>query len=66
MKNTLFTLLLFCVIHAYGQDKTRLSLEHYKNYEWTANPRLSPDGEQILYSRTWINLTDLPYSTTSN
>ena len=33
MKNTLFTLLLFCVIHAYGQDKTRLSLEHYKNYE---------------------------------
>ena len=49
---------MFCIIYAYGQEKTRLSLEHYKNYEWTANPKLSPDGEQILYSRTWINFTD--------
>ncbi|MCH1417241.1 MAG: S9 family peptidase, partial [Flavobacteriaceae bacterium] len=45
-------------IYTYGQEKARLSLEHYKNYEWTSNPMLSPDGEQILYSRTWINLTD--------
>ena len=58
MKNILFTLLLFGLIYAYGQEKTRLSLDHYKNYEWTSNPMLSPDGEQILYSRTWINLTD--------
>jgi dipeptidyl aminopeptidase/acylaminoacyl peptidase len=58
MKNILFTLLLFGLIYVYGQEKTRLSLDHYKNYEWTSNPTLSPDGEQILYSRTWINLTD--------
>lgn len=58
MKNILFTLLLFGLIYVYGQEKTRLSLDHYKNYEWTSNPMLSPDGEQILYSRTWINLTD--------
>lgn len=58
MKNTLFTLFLFGLIYTYGQEKTRLSLEHYKNYEWTSNPIFSPDGEQILYSRTWINLTD--------
>jgi len=58
MKNILFTLLLFGLTYTYGQEKTRLSLDHYKNYEWTSNPMLSPDGEQILYSRTWINLTD--------
>lgn len=58
MKNILLTLFLFGLIYTYGQEKTRLSLEHYKNYEWTSNPMLSPDGEQILYSRTWINLID--------
>ncbi len=41
-----------------AQEKERLSLEHYQDYEWTSSPRLSPDGEQILYSRTWINLVD--------
>ena len=53
--NYIIILLVFC---SYSQEKTRLSLEHYKNYEWTSNPTLSPDGEQILYSRTWINLID--------
>ena len=52
-----FILFLF-LINANGQKKIRLSLEHYKNYEWTSNPRLSPDGEHIIYSKTWINLVD--------
>ena len=52
-----FILLLF-IINANGQKKTRLSLEHYKNYEWTSNPKLSPNGKHIIYSKTWINLVD--------
>ena len=58
MKRILSFVLILFIINAQGQEKTRLSLEHYKNYEWTSNPTLSPDGEQILYSRTWINLVD--------
>ena len=52
------SILFLFLINANGQKKTRLSLEHYKNYEWTSNPRLSPDGEHIIYSKTWINLVD--------
>ena len=52
-----FILFLF-IIDANGQKKTRLSLEHYKNYEWTSNPKLSPNGKHIIYSKTWINLVD--------
>ena len=58
MKHSLSFILILFTIFSYSQEKTRLSLEHYKNYEWTSNPALSPDGEQILYSRTWINLID--------
>ena len=57
--NRILSLLLFLyIINANGQNRTRLSLDHYKNYEWTSNPTLSPDGKEIMYSRTWINLVD--------
>ena len=52
----LICLIIHCSILA--QDKERLSLDHYADYEWTSSPQLSPDGTQILYSRTWINLVD--------
>ena len=58
MKHFLTYIFILLVFFSYSQEKTRLSLEHYKNYEWTSNPTLSPDGEEILYSRTWINLID--------
>ena len=58
MKHILSFIFILCMIFAQGQEKKRLSLENYKNYEWTSNPTLSPDGKQILYSRTWINLVD--------
>ncbi len=35
-----------------------LTLDHYADYEWTSSPRLSPDGQYVLYTRSWINLTD--------
>ena len=58
MKQQLGLLFILLAIYTQAQEKTRLSLEHYKNYEWTSGPSLSPDGEQILYSKTWINLVD--------
>lgn len=51
----LFTL---AISPAFGQETVRLSLEYYNDYEWTSNPQLSPDGKQVLYSRSWINLVD--------
>ena len=58
MKRALSFIFIFFLIITYGQEKLKLSLDHYKNYEWTSNPTLSPNGEQILYSRSWINLID--------
>tara|TARA_Y200000002_G_scaffold208252_1_gene171798 strand:- start:389 stop:2386 length:1998 start_codon:yes stop_codon:yes gene_type:complete len=58
MKRIISFIFIFSLICSYGQEKIKLSLEHYKNYEWTSNPSLSPNGEQILYSRSWINLVD--------
>ncbi len=58
MKHLLGGLLLFTSFASYSQDKMRLSLEHYGDYEWASNPRLSPSGQDILYSRTWINMVD--------
>ena len=56
----LLTLVWFLVLIGgiSGQNKERLSLDHYANYEMVSNPKLSPDGKQVLYSRTWINLKD--------
>ena len=58
MKHILTFILFLFIINANGQKNTRLSLDHYKNYEWTSNPKLSPNGEHIIYSKTWINLVD--------
>ena len=59
MKKQCLTLFaLFISIAIWGQNKEKLSLDHYANYEWVSNPKLSPDGKQVLYSRTWINLKD--------
>ena len=58
MKRALSFIFIFFLIMSYGQEKLKLSLDHYKNYEWTSNPTISPNGEQILYSRSWINLID--------
>ncbi|NNF33004.1 MAG: hypothetical protein HKN68_02790 [Saprospiraceae bacterium] len=59
MKKLLLSLVLSSIVFlAFTQEKERLSLEHYGDYEWTSSPQISPDGTQILYSRTWINLKD--------
>lgn len=58
MKNLTIAVLLFVIFPLFGQEQTTLSLDHYADYEWASNPRLSPDGKQVLYSRSWINLVD--------
>ncbi|MCZ8204243.1 S9 family peptidase [Gemmatimonas sp.] len=35
--------------------KDRLTIADYFNWEDVANPALSPDGRQVLYTRTWID-----------
>lgn len=58
MKHLILGLISFISIPLFAQEETALSLDHYGDYEWTSNPRLSPDGKQVIYSRTWINLVD--------
>ena len=32
-----------------------LKVEDYLDYETVADPRLSPDGTQVVYTRRWVN-----------
>ncbi len=34
---------------------TLLTVNHYLDWETVAEPRLSPDGAQIIYTRRWVN-----------
>jgi len=54
--------LLACVGHpgpvtaqSTGQAMRTLSLEDYLEWEWVSNPRISPDGREILYTRSWVD-----------
>ena len=40
-----------------GQDTgtRRLSLENYMDMESVSNPQISPDGNQIIYARSWVD-----------
>ena len=35
-----------------------LKVEDYLNYETVADPQISPDGTQIVYTRRWVNQID--------
>ncbi len=32
-----------------------LELDTYLDWEWVANPQVSPDGSQILFTRSWVD-----------
>src|SRR5690349_12198182 len=34
---------------------TLLTVDKYLDFEQVAEPRVSPDGSQIVYSRRWVN-----------
>ena len=57
-----FALLLLAVILAPAVSRaqetasdTLLTVNHYLDWEQVADPQISPDGSQILYTRRWVN-----------
>src|SRR2546422_7930895 len=37
---------------------TLLTVDHYLDWEQVADPQLSPDGAQVVYTRRWVNKID--------
>ncbi|MCZ6898851.1 MAG: S9 family peptidase [Bacteroidetes bacterium] len=60
MKTITIILCLTVTTFTYGQDNpvNKLTLDDYLNYETVSSPRISPSGDQVLYTRTWINAID--------
>ena len=40
---------------AQNEPDGTLKLVTYLDWEWVANPQLSPDGTQIIYTRSWVD-----------
>ena len=52
----LFALLPFTVLRAQEiASDTLLTVNHYLDWEQVADPQVSPDGSQIVYTRRWVN-----------
>jgi Tol biopolymer transport system component len=52
------TLLAFAAAPLGAQEKkadSLLTVEKYLDFEQVAEPRVSPDGSQIIYTRRWVN-----------
>jgi dipeptidyl aminopeptidase/acylaminoacyl peptidase len=52
------TLLVLAAAPLAAQEKkadTLLTVEKYLDFEQVAEPRVSPDGSQIIYTRRWVN-----------
>ena len=43
------------LLAAPAASQQRLSLDHYMDMESVSNPRISPDGSRIVYTRGWID-----------
>jgi dipeptidyl aminopeptidase/acylaminoacyl peptidase len=46
---------------AQSQQKERLSVELFMDWELVASPRVSPDGRQIVYTRRWADKVNDKY-----
>jgi len=52
----LFFLILALPAVATAQDRRdRLSLDLYLEWEQVADPQISPDGSQIVFTRRWVD-----------
>ena len=47
--------LLPAALTAQNEPDGTLRLVTYLDWEWVANPQLSPDGSQIIYTRSWVD-----------
>lgn len=36
-------------------DKTRLTVDHYLDFEQVRDPQISPDGARVVFTRGWVN-----------
>jgi dipeptidyl aminopeptidase/acylaminoacyl peptidase len=58
MRSLLLAALLALPSVARGQETasdTLLTVNHYLDWEQVADPQISPDGSQIVYTRRWVN-----------
>ena len=51
----LAALLAPTALNAQNEPDGTLKLVTYLDWEWVANPRISPDGSQIIYTRSWVD-----------
>ncbi len=49
------SLLLFAAAAANAQQARKLSLDMYLDWEEVADPQISPDGKQIVFTRRWVD-----------
>ncbi len=42
-------------LSAQGPSQGTLQLETYLDWEWVSNPQISPDGRQIVYTRSYVD-----------
>ena len=47
--------LLPTALAAQNEPGGTLKLVTYLDWEWVANPQISPDGSQIIYTRSWVD-----------
>ena len=50
-----FVVALLLVVTAAAEEPKKLSLETYLEFEQVADPQISPDGKQIIYTRRWVD-----------
>lgn len=58
-RNVMLMLGLFCLFFQTGQSQSneihKLALEDYFDMESVSSPQISPAGDQIIYTKRWIN-----------
>ena len=40
------------------RSDTLLTVDHYLDFEQVSDPRISPDGKQVIYTRRWVNVLE--------
>ncbi len=55
LRKILFLILLAAIAVAAPAQTHKLTLDLYMEFEETADPQISPDGKQIVYTRRWVD-----------